>query len=146
MKEYPMSDTTSTRREALEAELAAIDADPREYLPFPAPAPDTTGKLILHTQTPEERAFVERVSIFELDGRDYTIEKRPRINVALAYLRLARTQGDNAAIGYLLEESLGKDAFQALTEYDGLSADEFGQIFAIVQKHVLGGLEGPKGR
>lgn len=102
--------------------------------------------LVLTTLTEEELAFVERVPVFELDGRGYTIEKMPRLDIALSYLRIARKHGDNAAIAYLLEESLGESAFEALSNHKGLKPEEFSQIYAIVQRHVLGGLEAPKGR
>lgn len=132
---------------------ADVEADPHVVPPAVAKAAKKAAKkaasangLVLTTLTEEELAFVERVPVFELDGRGYTIEKLPRLDIALSYLRIARKHGDNAAIAYLLEESLGESAFEALSTHKGLKPEEFSQIYAIVQRHVLGGLEAPKGR
>lgn len=96
----------------------------------------------LHTDKSEK---VEEVELFSIDGKSYTIPNKPRLNVALKTLKLAREQGEDAAMVYMMEKAIGEEAFEALTEYDDLDPETFAQIIAAAQKVVFGGLEGPKG-
>lgn len=95
-------------------------------------------------------APVEMVDLFHLDGVTYQIPAKPRVNVALRYLRTAKRDGETVATSELLEALLGVDGFEALTNYDELTPDQFAQIVAAAQKVTLGALEqhageGPRG-
>jgi hypothetical protein len=100
------------------------------------------SNIELTTNTSEE---VEQVELFSIDGKSYTIANKPRLNVALKSLKLARKDGEEAAAAYMLEAVLGEEAFDALTEYEDLTPETFTAIFQAAQKVVFGGLEGPKG-
>lgn len=89
-------------------------------------------------------AEVELVVLFSIDGRDYTIPKKPRVNVALRYLKMAREHGPEAAQAYLLEALVGEEAYEALMNFDDLDSDTLGAIAEAAQKYTLGGLEAPK--
>ncbi len=82
-----------------------------------------------------------KVDLFHLNDVTYQIPAKPRVNVALRYLWQAKTLGETSATAGLLEALLGSEGFLALTEYDELTAEQFGQIVAIAQKVTLGALE-----
>lgn len=91
-------------------------------------------------------AEVETVVLFEIDGEAYSIPKKPRLNVALRYLKMVRESGPEAAQAYLLEELVGEAGYEALMNYDDLDQETLGAIAEAAQKITLGGLESPKGK
>lgn len=107
-----------------------------------APAAEKILRLV--SMTEEEESAVEKIAVFEIDDVVYSIEKRPRVHIALGYLRLARKEGQDAAVAYLLEESLGEDGFEALCGHRNLKPEDFEGVMKIIRKHVLGGLEAGK--
>ena len=88
---------------------------------------------------------VEKLELFSIDGKSYYIDNKPRINVALKTLKLLRTEGEEAAMAFMMEAAIGEEAFDALTEYDDLTPETFQAIVQAAQKVVFGGLEAPKG-
>lgn len=119
-------------------------ARPRPALP--APAPQASGSALdfepprLTTSTKP----AERVTLFYIDDREYSIEMRPGVNVGLKYLHLSRTVGEDQAMDYLLERLLGPEGHQALQDYDDLTQEQFEQICKIASRLTLGALEPPK--
>lgn len=93
------------------------------------------------SKTTEE---VETVELFSIDGVSYHIPTKPRVNVALKYLKMARDEGTDAAAAFLLEKLLGEEAYNALMDFDDLTDEALGQIVEAAQKVTLGGLEAPK--
>jgi hypothetical protein len=89
---------------------------------------------------------VETVELFAIDGVSYYIPKKPRVNIALRYLKMAREQGPDAASAYLLEALVGEEAYEALMNFDDLDSETLGAIAEAAQKYTLGGLEAPKGK
>jgi hypothetical protein len=83
----------------------------------------------------------ETVELFELDGVSYHIPAVPRLNISLKYLRLAREKGETYAIAYLLEALIGREGWEALTDYDDLKPEEFQQIVAAAQKIAVATVE-----
>jgi hypothetical protein len=86
----------------------------------------------------------DRVVLFYIDDREYTIELRPGVNVGLRYLHLVRTAGESHAQAYLLERLLGTEGYEALMNHDDLTAAEFQRIFEVASELTLGALEPPK--
>ena len=101
-----------------------------------------TGPLQLTTDTETEH---ESVELFRIDDTPYTVQRRPRVNVSLRYLKMARTQGQETAIAYLLEAMLGEDGYEALCNYDDLTPEQFETVVKAAQDIALGGFNGPKG-
>lgn len=85
----------------------------------------------------------ETVELFSLDGKTFAIPARPRVNLALRYLKLARTQGAEQAGAFLLEELLGEDAYEALCDSETLTSENLNDIITVAQKVTLGGLDSP---
>lgn len=102
----------------IEAPVGAINLDA-----LPQAAPDKT------------------VHLFTLDGVDYYVPAKPRANVSLQYLRMARNEGEISAGGWLLEEMLGEEAYTALAGWDGLTTDVMSQLMGAVTKLVMGSVE-----
>lgn len=94
------------------------------------------------TSKPTEE--VEQIELFSIDGVSYTIPNKARVNVGLKYMKLMRDQSANAADAWLLEALLGKEAFEALTNYDDLTPEVLEAIVAAAAKVVLGEMETPK--
>ncbi len=86
-----------------------------------------------------------QIEIFRLGGAVYSIPDRPRVNLALKYLWLAKTRGEEIAGQWMLEELLGADAYQALMDFDDLTDTQFAAIMNRAQQVGLGSLEQGKG-
>lgn len=95
-------------------------------------------------EVPKAEGETETVELFTLAGKTYTIPNKPRINVALKFLDTAKNSGQDLAAAYLLETLIGREGYEALMDYDDLTADQFQDVVLAAQKVVLGGLEGPK--
>lgn len=112
--------------------------------PQAAKADDGLPKLIsLRTAEPTED---DRVDLFAVNGTTYQISTKPKINTALKYMHLARTQGSDVAVGYMLETLIGADGYQALMEFDDLTQDDLETIIAAASKIMAGAVEDPKGK
>ena len=85
-----------------------------------------------------------RVVLFYIGDRGYTVSVRPQMEVGLQYLHLSQTQGEPAAIEYLLGKLLGEEGYRALREFDGLDQKQFEQIVTIASQLALGSVEAPK--
>lgn len=83
----------------------------------------------------------EVVELFSAGGRTYTVPARPRVNVALKYMRAIRKIGPTLAEAQLLEDLLGEDGYDALCDCDLLTAEQLSQIAELASKHALGALE-----
>lgn len=79
----------------------------------------------------------ERVPIVEIDGTVYEISLGERAEVGLGYLQIAAEKGDNAASYYIISETLGQDAYDALVAVKGLKAKDFDGIVDRIQRVVM---------
>lgn len=86
----------------------------------------------------------ERIVVFHLNGRDYTIPKRPNMIVGLKFARDRQSSGPDVAVLNLFEKMLGKEGFNALMEYDGLEPEDFETIAEILSLAAMGKLEAQK--
>ncbi|HEY1439809.1 MAG TPA: hypothetical protein VGF65_02990 [Mycobacterium sp.] len=97
------------------------------------------------TTTPDaEREPVERVPLFSIDGREYTIPSRLPFTLGLRIMRTSRKEGVDAALIEMLEEALDEDAFAALLAYRDLQPQHLWELFQAIQKVVMGAVETPK--
>ena len=142
-----MATTTTTRkpraprapqdRKVAAAKRAVVETEGIEPLDLDA-EPQTTSDEVVH--------------LFTLNEVDYYIPKEPKASVSLKYLRMSR-QDLTDAQGWLLEQLLGPDAYTALMDWDGLTADILRRLLAIVNKLAVDAAEktqaatsGPLGR
>jgi hypothetical protein len=111
------------------------------------PAPTANGSNATEFEPPRLTTSTEppdRVTLFYIDDREYSVTLKPGVNVGLRYLHLVRTVGENQAMDYLLEKLLGSEGYQALMDYDDLTSEQFQQICEVASKLTLGALEPPK--
>lgn len=93
----------------------------------------------------EQPAEVEMRDLFRIGETMYQIPAKPKVNVALRYLKNVRERGEDLAAAELMVEMLGEDGFNALAEYDDLTTEQFENIQQLLQKHVLGAMEKNRG-
>lgn len=87
----------------------------------------------------------EKIEVFSIDEVAYYIPKTVRRGLSLKYLKMKREQGSSVAIAFLLEEVLGTETYDILSDYDELTDDDLAKVTKLVMSVVMGGLEGPKG-
>jgi hypothetical protein len=92
--------------------------------------------------TPVDRKMVD---LFSIDGKVYQMPVKVGANVALGYMKLVRTHGQEAAMGWALERVLGTEAYDALMSCDEVDADDLEAIMKAVHENVMGAVENPKG-
>lgn len=109
-------------------------------------APRAPSAVVVDFDTePAPSGPVGRVELFRLGGVVHTIPAKARFNVALKYLWKAKTEGEEIAGQWVLEELLGTDGFVALMNHDGLTPEQFARVMTAAQNTVLGSLEQGKG-
>ena len=80
---------------------------------------------------------------------DYTMPRRPNVDLSLEYLRVARVNPD-LGMSWIIETAIGTDGYDALVaELTGIedaeeAKDLLARISQKVQNVALGGLEAPK--
>lgn len=99
--------------------------------------------LEFKTKAPAER---ELVDLFSIDGTIYRMPVKVGANVALGYMKLVRTHGQEAAMGWALEKVLGEDAYTALMNCDDVGQEDLETIMQVVHDNVMGDVEAPKGK
>lgn len=106
-----------------------------------AESPVDVGVEVIELPASTASAATDRVTLFKIDGREYSVPASPRAVIGIRYLRNLRRQGQDHATAALLEELLGVDGLDALCDYDDLTQDQFKSIMAGAQKLVMGALE-----
>jgi|SRR5690554_4039081 len=92
-----------------------------------------------------EAQEVDRIEVFEIDGRKYTMPAKLSPAAGMRYLRNLRDRGRDYAEAQLLTEALGSEAVDALAECDEITHDEMATILAIVMRIALGAADPGKG-
>lgn len=95
----------------------------------------TEDRLVLFTITkpdPEAEGGVSR--------KPYSMPNKPHPGLGLAFLRMARLNGYDIALSWLLEEAVGTEGYLALAAEAGVTTDQIGAISTKVRAVVLGGL------
>ena len=118
----------------------------RNRPPDQAPQADDAPQFVsLRTLTDGERETA-RADLFSVDGKMFQIDTKPKVNTALRYLHIARTQGSEPAIDYMLGRLLGDEAYEALMAFDDLTEENLEQVITIASKIMAGAVETPKGK
>jgi hypothetical protein len=125
-----MASTTKSRTRQTTAARKRAAVKPPEF--------DEEYELVELTSTvPDE----DRVPLFSIDGRVYSIPRMVPQGISLEYLRIARQFGENAAAGRLLERLLGEEAYTALEECPSLDDEKMQKIMDMAQKITFGAAE-----
>jgi len=86
----------------------------------------------------------DRVLLFEVNGRQYTVPKRVNPNVVFRYLRAVRREEGERAIAEMMYQVLGEGVIDALADED-LSDEQMAQVMKVVRRHVMGATEATLG-
>jgi len=86
----------------------------------------------------------QRVDAFSINGTMYSILTRPKTNVGLKYIHLARTRGSEIAVDFMLEVLLGEAGYGALMDFDDLTEDDLKAVIDAASKIMAGAVEAPK--
>jgi len=86
----------------------------------------------------------QRVDAFSINGTMYSILTRPKTNVGLKYIHLARTRGSEIAVDFMLEVLLGAEGYGALMDFDDLTEDDLKAVIDAASKIMAGAVETPK--
>lgn len=95
--------------------------------------------LELTTQT--EPAAEERIPLFSIDGKEYTIPKVVDAAFALRAMRTVRDKGELFAAAEIFEQVVGTEAYDALCNFKGLKGSQLKQLIDEVVGYVMGQVE-----
>ena len=107
---------------------------------------DAESKAINFDEREKKEGDDERIVVFHLNERDYSIPKSPRINLGLKFSLEMKKYGSAVAVAGLLEDMLGEEGFEALMSYDGLTAPDLETITEICSRAAMGKLEAQKAK
>lgn len=76
----------------------------------------------------------DRVPLFSIDGKEYTVPRKPGFKVVMRYLNVARKSGNDLyAAQALCEDMLGSEAWEEFLAWDDLEDDV---MSAVIEKCV----------
>lgn len=78
----------------------------------------------------------KRIPIFSIDGQVYDVAGVERADIGLEYIGRVIEDGEDAASAYLIVETMGEDAFQALRNVVGLEPEKWRGVMDKIQKVV----------
>lgn len=83
----------------------------------------------------------ERVDIFEVDGKTYSVAKIARADIGLEYLDRVEADGPDVAQAWLIRTTVGDEGFDALRQVKGLKQEDWDAI-----QERIRGVVNPKAR
>lgn len=95
----------------------------------------------IRINTQEAQEEVKRVPLFYIDEDEYTIPEKFPATVGLRYLRNINVDGRDYAVAQLMEEALGADGFEALSNCDSLTKKQMEEINSLIVELALGAAE-----
>lgn len=122
--------------ELTEAQLAELTREMERVAPV-----DEDGNVRPVQIGQRGRVPNEMVTIFVLDGVEYQIPSRPSAAVLIKFQRSLRKRGQDQAVWDLLLDLLGQDALDALAESPEVTAEDVGDVFAIVAHIAFGAVK-----
>lgn len=135
--------TTTNPPEIAHATTAWVDGERSPVFVITRPKVDASGAPTGETETytdaegnPATRPALERTP--------YTMPAKPNVGMALAYLKMARVEGGESSMSWLLEQALGSDGYDALAAEPDTDPQVFADIVSRIVKRSLGGLDAPK--
>lgn len=152
--------TAAEKLAAKDAELALLRAQVAAANPAaPSPgngnghAPPPPGvpafEVIRFTTAGKDAAAGPRVTLFSVDGKDYTIPAAPDLRIGLQATRVAARAPAHLAearvLDFVMTAMLGEDGWTALLDCEDITREQFRLITETCQALTVGALEDPKG-
>lgn len=138
-----MSASTATPRKSASRKTPARKAAATAPRPVAVPL---EGFAPIRIVTPEQPPEIEMIEIFSIDGKPYCVPKEVSPSLPLRFMKLARQVGSEIAMGALIEEMLGEEAYDALASCKYLKKEQFRDVMELINRHAMGAVEAPKGR
>lgn len=113
----------------------------RAQRPQPKKRKTAAGFEPIRINTTDERPEVKRVPLFYIDEEEYTIPEKFPASLGLRYLRNLNVDGRDYAVAQLMEEALGADGFEALSNCDSLTKEQMDQINELIIELAMGAAE-----
>jgi hypothetical protein len=89
----------------------------------------------------------ERVTLFTIDDKEYTVPAKPGANVTLKFLdELRRTGNEMFAALSLMESMLGKDDYADFLDWDDMNDDTMTEVLEQVVQLALARVENTSGK
>lgn len=107
-------------------------------------APPVSRSLVEIVTNPEEDED-EGIPVFAIDGEVYTMPSVISASFALGVIDRMRTESEDQIIGWMLEEVLGAEAYDALKGCKSLKPEHLRDIMRHVSEHVNGAMETVRG-
>ena len=107
---------------------------------------EQTKPGIISLRSAKNATAEKRVPAFSIDGTVYSIGTTPRLNQAMRYAHIARKQGSEQAVDYMLEVLLGEEGYEALMGFDDLTEADLEAIISAASRIMAGTVEAPKGK
>lgn len=82
-----------------------------------------------------------REPLFEIDGVEFTVPKTVGGEVGLRATRIAAERGELAATLFCVDETIGREAYDALCAVEGLPKSILSGILSVCRDKVFGGME-----
>lgn len=104
---------------------------------------DNSGPMIVKSSGKAQ----ERVVLFTIDDEEFTVPKKPGVNITLKFINEMRKSNNEmfAALG-LLEAMLGTAKYNQLLDYDELEDDLLSKILEQVVKLAMDRVEETSGK
>jgi hypothetical protein len=123
-----------------------LPAGPEPGLQVSPDLAEATKPGIISLRTAKNPAADKRVPAFSIDGKVYSIGTAPRLNQAMRYAHIARTQGSEQAVDFMLSVLLGEEGHEALMSFDDLTEADLEAIISAASRIMAGTAEAPKGK
>lgn len=83
----------------------------------------------------------KREKLFEIDGKEYTIPVELGGEIGLRATRLAEEKGEIAAELFVIDQTIGREAYDALCAVENLPKTTLSAIMSVCREKVFGGME-----
>lgn len=83
----------------------------------------------------------KREHLFTIDGTQYTIPEKLGAEIGLQATRIADERGEVAAEMFIIDQTIGREAFDALSNVENLPASTLKGILTVCRERVFGVME-----
>lgn len=127
------------------ARISATKKAPAKKSAPPATAPTRNGGIEVLRLTSKAPVAQDMVPLFEIDGVEYSVPRKPRANIALKYLNILEERGPELASVFIFRAMLGDDGYKALSDCESLTDEHLEWLLETLSGLVMGTTEAPKG-
>lgn len=127
------------------ARITAAKKPPAKKSAPPSPVPARDGGFDVLRLTSAAPLEQDMVPLFEIDGVEYSVPRKPRANIALKYLSTLEERGPELASVFIFRAMLGDDGYRALSNCDSLTDEHVEWLLETLSGLVMGTTEAPKG-